>query len=64
MMAENVPQLQNEEEDKAAFDKAMKSASELLMENTLLCDEFQMMGIDFKAVLKDERERALQRWKC
>ena len=62
LMAENVPQLQNEEDDKAAFVKAMNTATDLLMENTLLCDEFRMMGIDFETVLMDEREQAIRRW--
>lgn len=62
LMAENVPQLQNEEEDKAAFVKAMNAATDLLMENSLLCNEFRMMGIDFDTVLMDEREMAIRRW--
>lgn len=61
-MAQNVPQLQNEEEDKAAFIKAMNTATDLLMENTLLCSEFRQMGIDFETVLMDEREQAIRRW--
>ena len=62
IMAENVPQLQNEEEDKAAFVKAMDAATNLLMENSLLCNEFHSMGIDFETVLMDEREMAIRRW--
>lgn len=62
MMAENIPQRQNEEEDKTAFLKAMNSAIDLLMENTLLCDEFRAIGIDFETVLMDEREQAIRRW--
>lgn len=62
IMAESVPQLQNVEEDRNAFVQAMASASELLFENTLLCKEFQDMGIDFKRVLAEERERAIKRW--
>ena len=62
IMAENVPQLQNEEEDKAAFVKAMNAVTDLLMENSLLCNEFRMMGIDFETVLMDEREMAIRRW--
>lgn len=62
LMAENVHQLHDEEEDKKAFVKAMSSATELLMENSLLCDEFRMMGIDFETVLLDEREQAIRRW--
>ena len=62
LMAENIPQLQNEEEDKAAFVKAMNKATELLMENSLLCNEFHSMGIDFETVLLDEREKAIRRW--
>lgn len=62
LMAENVPQLQNEEEDKARFVKAMSAATDLFMENSLLCNEFRMMGIDFETVLMDEREMAIRRW--
>lgn len=62
IMAENVPQLQNEEEDKAAFVKAMDAATNLLMENSLLRDEFQSMGIDFETILMSEREQAIRRW--
>ena len=62
MMAENVPQLQNMEEDRNAFIRAMNSASELLLENSLLDKEFKDMGIDFKRVLLEERERAIKRW--
>lgn len=62
LMAEIVPQLQNKEEDKAAFVKAMNAATDLLMENSLLCNEFRMMGIDFEMVLMDEREQAIRRW--
>ena len=61
-MAENTPQQQNEEEDKVVFVKAMNNATDLLMENSLLCDEFRMMGIDFETVLMDEREQAIRRW--
>ena len=62
IMAESVPQLQNVEDDRHAFIQAMASASELLFENTLLDKEFKDMGIDFKRVLAEERERAIKRW--
>ncbi|MBQ9216400.1 MAG: hypothetical protein IJ159_06585 [Prevotella sp.] len=62
LMAENIPQLQDEEEDKAVFMKAMNKATELLKENTLLIHEFRTMGIDFEAVLAEERELAIKRW--
>ena len=62
IMAESVPQLQNVEEDRNAFTQAISSASELLFENTLLNKEFKDMGIDFKRVLAEERERAIKRW--
>ena len=62
MMANNIPQLQNEEEDKAVFTKAMNAATILLTENSLLSDEFRTMGIDFETVLMDEREQAIRRW--
>lgn len=62
IMAENVPQLLNMEEDRHAFIQAMASASELIFENTLLDKEFKDMGIDFKRVLAEERERAIKRW--
>lgn len=62
LMAENVPQLQNEEEDKAAFMRAMNTATNLLMENSLLCNEFHSIGIDFETILMDEREQAIRRW--
>ena len=62
IMAESVPQLQNVEEDRNAFTQAISSASELLFENTLLNKEFKDMGIDFKRVLTEERERAIKRW--
>ena len=50
LMAENIPQLQNEEEDKAAFVKAINKTTELSMEDYLLCNEFHSMGIDFETV--------------
>ena len=62
LMAQNVPQLQNEEEDKAIFAKAMDTATELLQENTLLSNEFRRMGIDIETVLMNEREQAIKRW--
>lgn len=62
LMADNVPQQQNEEEDKLAFAKAMDAATDLLLTNTLLANEFRAMGIDFKSVLMDEREQAIHRW--
>lgn len=62
LMAENVPKLQNIEEDKITFVKAMNAATDLLMENSMLADEFRMMGIDFETVLMDEREQAIRRW--
>lgn len=62
LMAENIPQQQNEEEDEAVFVKAMNTATKLLMENTLLSNEFRMMGIDIETVLMDEREQAIRRW--
>ena len=61
-MASNIPQLHDEDEDKAAFVKAMNAATTLLTENTLLNNEFRAMGIDFETVLMDEREQAIQRW--
>ena len=64
LMASNIPQLHNEDEDKAAFVKAMNAATTLLAENTLLNNEFRVMGIDFETVLMDEREQAIQRWLC
>ena len=62
LMAENVPQVQNQEEDRAAFMKAMDKATELLMENTLLISEFRTMGIDLKTILMEERGQAIRRW--
>lgn len=62
MMAENVPQLKDEEEDKVAFVKAINAATEMLMENSLLCNEFRSIGIDFETVLMDEREKTIRRW--
>ena len=62
LMASNIPQLHNEDEDRAAFVKAMNAATTLLTENTLLNNEFRAMGIDFETVLMDEREQAIQRW--
>ena len=62
IMAENAPQFQDEAEDKAAFVKAMDAATNLLMENSLLCNEFRSMGIDFETVLMSEREQAIRRW--
>ena len=62
LMAEYVPQQQDVEEDKSTFVKAMNTATDLLMENSLLSDEFRMMGIDFETVLMDEREQAIRRW--
>lgn len=62
LMAENIPQQQDKEDDKAAFIKAMDAATRLLLENTLLSKEFYSMGIDFKALLMTERELAIRRW--
>lgn len=62
LIAENVPQAQNEEEDRAAFMKSMDKATELLMENTLLISEFRTMGIDLKTILMEERAQAIRRW--
>ena len=62
LMADHVPMQQNPEEDKAAFVQAMNRATDLLLENTLLANEFRSMGIDFKTVLMDEREQAICRW--
>lgn len=61
-IAENVPQKQNANEDRNVFMQAMISASELLFENTMLKKEFADIEIDFKQVLQEERERAIQRW--
>lgn len=62
LIAENVPQVQNEEEDRADFMKAMDRATSLLMENTLLMSECHTMGIDLKTILIEERELAIRRW--
>ena len=62
LIAENVPQQQNKENDKEAFVMAMNAATDLLLENSLLANEFRMMGIDFETVLMDEREQAIKRW--
>ena len=62
IMAGNIPQLQNSDDDHHAFAHAMTSASELLFENTLLNKEFSDSGIDFEKVLREERERAIKRW--
>lgn len=62
LMAESIPQLQNEEEDKTAFMNAMNKATNLLMENSLLCNEFHTMGIDFETILMAEQESAIRRW--
>lgn len=61
-MAQNIPQQENEEEDKTAFVKAMNAATYLLMENSLLCREFQSMGIDFETLLMTEKDLAIRRW--
>lgn len=62
IMAQNSPVRQDREQDKAAFVEAMNHATHLLTENTILMDEFRMMGIDFETVLMDEREQAIRRW--
>lgn len=62
LIAENISQLRNAEEDRNAFTQAISSASELLFENALLDKEFKDLGIDFKRVLAEERERAIRRW--
>ena len=62
LIAENISQLRNAEEDRNAFTQAISSASELLFENALLNKEFKDLGIDFKRVLAEERERAIRRW--
>lgn len=64
IMSGNIPQMQNIDEDRNAFVQAMVSASGLLFENTLLNKEFKDLGIDFKRVLAEERERAIKRWTC
>ena len=61
-MAENIPLQQDEDNDKEAFVKAMDAATRLLLENTLLSEEFRTMGIDFKALLMTERALAIRRW--
>lgn len=62
LMAESIPQFRDEEEDKTAFMNAMNKATNLLMENSLLCNEFHAMGIDFETILISERESAIRRW--
>lgn len=62
MIAESIPQQQNEEEDRAAFVEAINAATNLLMENSLLNSEFRAMGIDFETILMDERKQAIRRW--
>ena len=62
LMAENVPQHQNAYEDKDAFIHAMDTATDLLLTNTLLAREFRSMGVDFEALLREEREQAISRW--
>ena len=62
LIAENISQLRNAEEDRNAFTQAISSASELLFENALLDKEFKDLGIDFKRVLAEEREQAIRRW--
>ena len=62
LIAENISQLRNAEEDRNAFTQAISSASELLFVNALLDKEFKDLGIDFKRVLAEEREQAIRRW--
>ena len=62
LIAENISQLRNAEEDRNAFTQAISSASELLFENALLDKEFKDLGIDFKRVVAEEREQAIRRW--
>jgi uncharacterized tellurite resistance protein B-like protein len=62
LMAENVPQRQNAYEDRDAFIHAMDTATDLLLTNTLLAREFRSMGVDFEALLREERELAISRW--
>lgn len=62
IIAENVPQLQNVDEDRDAFIHSMASALKLLFENSLLNKEFQDLGIDFRQILAEERDRAIKRW--
>lgn len=62
IMAESVPVSDDVEHDKEAFLLAMNHATQMLVENTILNDEFRMMGIDFETVLMYEREEAIRRW--
>ena len=62
IIAENVPQLQNADEDYNSFKHAMTTATNLLLENSLLIKEFHDVGIDFKQVLQEESEQAFKRW--
>ena len=52
----------NPEEDRTAFVQAMTNAVNLLMENTILLNEFRTMGLDLETILMDEREQAIRRW--
>jgi uncharacterized tellurite resistance protein B-like protein len=61
-IARNTPVLGNPEEDRTAFVQAMTNAVNLLMENTILLNEFRTMGLDHETILMDEREQAIRRW--
>lgn len=62
LIAENIPQHQDEEEHKAAIVKAMHEATNMMTGNSLLAHEFQAVGIDFETILHDECEQAIRRW--
>ena len=62
LIAQNVPQQHDRAADEATFVKAMNSATDLLLANSLLESEFRTMGIDFETLLMEEREQAIRRW--
>lgn len=61
-IAQSVSSSDNPEEDKAILEKSFNRISRMMLEDTLLVNEFCSAGLDLRELLTFESQRALRRW--
>ena len=61
-IAKATPSSDNPKEDKELLENAFDRVTKMMLEDTLLVNEFKSAGLDLQELLKYESKKALRKW--
>ena len=61
-IAKATPSSDNKKEDKVLLEDVFNRATRMMLEDTLLVNEFKSVGLDLKEILEYESKKALRKW--